>query len=442
MVNILLSLVLYPIVTRIYSTEDMAAFGIFSSVTVLIALFSTALYPSGLVIPKLKLDFYAMLKLSLGLGCIGVLFSMVAVFLLPDVFGWLFQWEILGMLIYLIPLGVALEILKDIARNWNIRNKDFANNAASSIVSGGSMRFLSIGYGKLIAASSVGLIFAQVLSNFFTILTLGIGGMIWKLKLVFRIDYSDVKRVAKKYDRYPTYLLPSNILNKYSTDLPIYLLTAYFAPAITGAFVLASQIIRIPINVIGSSVASVFLQKANELYHKNPKETRVFAKQTHYRILILGTLAFGFLYGFGDITFYFVFGQEWKLAGQFASILSIFCVFKLLSGPMAKVYRVTGKEQYSFYVSIVLSICRTIGIFIGVISGSYMLAIYYFVIGNVIGYIINMYLVFKSLQMESLKLVTISIMCVVIIFTLFHLLRFSLDHYLSFSNYFMPIGED
>lgn len=442
LVNVILSLVLYPIVTRIYSTEDMAAYGIFLSVTTLIALVSTALYPSGLVIPKLKIEFYAMLKLSLGLGCIGVLFSLVAVFLFQDVFGWFFQWHFLGMLIYFIPLGVALEILKDIAINWNIRNKDFTSNAASSVVNGGSMRILSIGYGKLIAASSAGLISAQILSNLFTISTLGVGGMIKKLKLVFRIDNKDVKRVAKKYDRYPSYLLPSNIFNKYTADLPIYLLTAYFAPAITGAFVLASQIIRIPINVIGSSVASVFLQKANELYHVNPEETRLFAKQTHYRILFLGTLAFGFLFGFGDITFYIIFGQEWKLAGQFASILSIFCVFKLLSGPMARVYRITGKEQYSLYVSISLAVCRTAGIFIGILSGSYMLAIYYFVAGNVIGYIINMYLVFKSLKMESIKLVAVSILCVALIFALFFILRFTLDHFLSFTNYFMPVEED
>jgi O-antigen/teichoic acid export membrane protein len=438
-VNVVLSLILYPIVTRIYSTEDMAVYGIFLSVTTLIALISTALYPSGLVIPKFKIEFYALLKLSFYLGGVGVLFSLAAVFLFSDIFGWLFQWEILGLLIYIIPLGVALEIVKDIAVNWNVRNKDFTKNALSSVVNGGSMRILSIGYGKLIAASSIGLVSAQVFSNFFTIATLGVGGMIEKLKLVFRIDNHEVKRIAKKYERYPTYLLPSNILNKYTADLPIYLITAYFAPTITGAFVLSSQIIRIPINVIGSSVASVFLQKANELFHNDPEETRLFAKNTHYKILFLGTLAFGFLYAFGDITFYIVFGQEWKLAGQFASILSIFCVFKLLSGPMARVYRITGKEQYSLYVSIVLAICRTIGIFIGVLSGSYILAIYYFVAGNVIGYIFNMYLVFDSLKMESLKLVSITIFYVVLAFSLFHLLRFSLDHFLSFTNYLMPI---
>jgi len=440
MVNVVLSLVLYPIVTRIYSNEDMAAYGIFISVTTLIALVSTALYPSGLVIPKFKFDFYALLKLSIYLGVGGILFSLVAVFIFPNFFGWIFQWEILGTLIYFIPLGVALEISKDIAINWNVRNKEFKNNATSSVVNGGSMRVLSIAYGKFISITSTGLVLSQLISNFLTILSLGVVEMFSKLKLLARIDNKQVREVAKSYERYPTFLLPSNILNKYTGDLPIYLITAYFAPAITGAFVLASQIIRIPINVIGSSVASVFLQKANELYHKDPVETRVFAEKTHYRILFLGTLAFGFLYGFGDIIFYIVFGENWKLAGDFASILSIFCVFKLLSGPMARVYRITGKEQYSLYVSVILAICRTVGIFVGVISGSYILAIYYFVIGNVVGYIINMYLVFESLKMESLKLVLTSCFYVGLVFMIFHGIRFILDYYFSVSLYLMLNG--
>jgi len=62
-VNILISFTLYPIITRLYNKEDFGNYGLIISVITILSLAGTALYPAGIVIPKFKKDYLALLKL-------------------------------------------------------------------------------------------------------------------------------------------------------------------------------------------------------------------------------------------------------------------------------------------------------------------------------------------------------------------------------------------
>jgi O-antigen/teichoic acid export membrane protein len=220
--------------------------------------------------------------------------------------------------------------------------------------------------------------------------------MISELKVLGRIKWPEVKAVGLKYNKYPKHLLPGNLVNRYTSDLPIYLLTAYFSPAMTGAFVLANSVMNIPLNVLGNSIASVFLQRANELYIDDKEKLKSFAITTNKKLVLAGVVTFGVLFGFGDVIFEIVFGDEWFLAGQMAMILSVYFIFKLAAGPMAKVFRVVGKEEYSLYASVVLGVCRSLGVVLGVLTDNPLNTIIYFSAGSILGYLFTYMLVFRS----------------------------------------------
>jgi len=431
--RVLISIGLYPIVTRIFTKEQFGGLGLYLAVVGIIALAGTSLYPSGLVIPKFKRDFYALVKLSISLAIIVVIVTSFTIFFFKDTFIYIFKLETLGNLIYLIPFGIALTCITDISLNWNVRNKDFKKNAFSGVASGGSLKIMNISHGLVFGPTLIGLIISNWISVIIAISTLGVKKMIIGLRVLRRVSLKETIVIGKTYKKYPLNLLPGNLLNKYTTDLPIYMLTAYFSPAITGAFVLADNIMKIPLNVIGNSLGLVFLQRANELYLTSPKSMSDFAYETNKKMLKVGVLSFGFLFGFGDLIFAIVFGKKWAIAGTFARILSTYFIFKLISGPMAKVFRVVGKEQYSLYVSCVLAVVRFVGIYLGVISNDYMLAITYFTIANIIGYLVTYVFLFKACNLPILQSFVETITIVIVSYGLFFLLRKGFDNIIDTS---------
>lgn len=421
--NVIISLLLYPIVTRIYSEEVIGQLGLFVAATSIISLAGTMYYPYGLVIPKFKKDFFALLKLCFGLAFISVVITCLVILFFPNFFLYVFKAHSLNQYLYLFPLGVALFSLKDIFINWNIRVKKFKNNALSNVAASSTLRISSITYGIGIFPSIIGLLVSQLLSYFIQIITLGISKIKLHYQILTKISRFEMKSIGLKHKKYPINILPANLINKYTSDLPIYLLTAYFSAATTGYFVLANSIMAIPVAVIGNSFAVVFLQKANELYLNDNSNLRDFTSKVYYKMLFLGILAFGVAFSFGDLLFSFVFGSNWEMAGKMAAILSIYFIFKLLSGPLAKIFIVVGKEQYALYTSSTLAILRTLGMFYGISTQSPLKAIGYFTLANIIGYLVVSFLVFKVCNIKPIWTIVQTIVSIAMGFTLFYLLR-------------------
>lgn len=426
-INVGTAIILFPIITRLFSKEDFGGFALYMAVVGLISLAGTALYPTGLVIPKFKREFLALLKLSFYLTLLTSVISLVLIILFDEIISKIFKLNHLGGLIYFIPLGVFLTSLHLIFTNWNIRKKHFVKNATSLVISGFSAKLLNIAYAIGLYPSTFGLIICQLISIIITIMSLGAFKMLREIKQLRLIKINQVIWVAKKFYKYPKHLLPANIINKYTSDLPIYMLTGYFSPGLTGAFFLANSILTIPLNVIGNSIASVFLQKANELYLVNPESMAMFAYRTYKNMLYIGALAFGFIFGFGEILFSYVFGKEWIIAGKIAEILSIYYIFKLISGPLAKVYRVVGKEEYSLQVSIYLALFRVLGVVVGVLSGDPIMLIVYFTIGNLAGYFINTIMIFKAINLPVFRPICETLIIILITYLVFYGLNLNIE---------------
>ncbi|MDA9773326.1 oligosaccharide flippase family protein [Saprospiraceae bacterium] len=429
--NVIVSLGLYPIVTRLFTKEDFGLFGIYGAIVSTLLMMATWLYPSAFVIPKLKREFYALLKLALYLTLIAIFISLLLIFFGRSFLDFFFRSESLGNLIYLIPVGILLSSFLDIFTNWNVRNKLFKSNAVASIGSAVTMKSSNILFGAIMGSSAIGLIVSQFISTVTNIYLLGFRKLAPKILIISRISKAEVFSIAKKYKKYPLNLLPGNLVNKYTSDLPIYLLTAYFNPAITGAFVLANQMMKVPLNVIGRSISSVFIQKSNELYLIDPESISTFTLKINKKMLIIASLAFGFLFGFGDVAFGFVFGKQWLDAGKIATILSLYYVLQSVSAPLSGIFRVTGNERYALYVSILLAILRTLGMYLGVMSGNVFTAILYFTIGNMVGYFVTMILIFISINISIFKSGLQTLLIVGVVFLAFYLLREFVDEFVD-----------
>ena len=427
LLNVIISLGLYPVVTRLYSKEQFGVLGLFLSVTGIMSLLGTCLYPSAFVIPKFKRTFYSLLKLTILLSLVFLILVIFLLFTFEDFLVKIFELESIKYLFPLIPLFVLLSFVRDISVNWNVRNRDFKKNALSNIFGSFSQKGSNILYALALPPSALGLIISSFVSLVVTISLLGIKKMKKNLPVIWRIDNGEVYDVFLTFKKYPLSILPGNLINRITSDLPIYLFTIYFSPAATGAYVLANTILNVPISVISGSVSSVYLQNANSLYHTDRKKFLSFTDSINVKLVIVGSICFGFLFSYADIIFPLIFGSEWAIAGRMGAILSLYLIFKLVSSPITRVFRIVKKEEYSLYVSIVLAISRIIGMTLGVLTNDLFDAVLLFSIANIIGYMVTYAFAFKAIEKPIFSSLLKSGSIVTAIFTAFYCTRYILN---------------
>lgn len=428
-VNIGISFFLTPIVTRIYSKEEFGVFYIYASVVAIGTLIINGMYPHAFVVPKKKEHFLALLKFCLISSVIGSVAFFLFLLLAGDWFFSLLGENQLSTLWYLIPLGLFMSVLNVIFINWNVRNKEFKKNASSQVAKSVSKRGGEILYGSTIGGVFPGLVIADIVSKAIGTVFLGARNMIGEVKSLKNISNKDVNERLKEFKKYPTYIMGSNFINKFTGDIPLYLLAASFGEGAVGAFGFATQMMNIPFTVIGNSIAPVYFQRANELHLNNPEKLKEFTLSSYNKMLSMGCLAFGLIFGFGDIIFKFVFSDEWELAGQMAMLLSIYFVFKLISSPFARIFRVLRVEEKALSVNIVLAVSRVLGIAIGIYTGNLLYAIGCFSGGSLIGYAFNNFQVFNALNIRTSLIVYKTVIVVVPIFGFFYLLRFAIGYF-------------
>lgn len=421
--NVFVALFFSPILTRLYSQEEFGTYYIYLSIVSISSLVITGMYPHALVVPKFRREFLSLLKLCFGLVFIGFLLTTLVL-----VVGRLSILPLIGAndlvdIWYLIPIGLLLTSINTIFNNWNVRRKEFKRNALSNVFGSLSNKSFQLGYSTLNSSSFLGLVYSDIISNSIRIIILSVNNMYRDFFLILRISLKEVKHVAKEFIKYPSFLMASNFVNRFSSDIPLYIISSFYGAGAVGAFGFANQMLNIPFNVIGNSIAPVYFQRANELLIQNPEELKRLTLDSYNKMLWLGCLAFGFLSAFGDIIFSLVFSNDWKLSGQIAMILSVYFVFKLISSPFARIFRVVRKEELTLKVNMLIALLRGVCILIGVYFNNILILCAFYSLGNLIGYAYNNIKVFEVLRIPVSIILKRTSIIVSIIFTSMFSLR-------------------
>jgi O-antigen/teichoic acid export membrane protein len=423
MISTLVALGTMPIISRIFDKDDFGVYAVFVSVTSLVGMFATAFYPTAFVIPKFKVDFLKLLKASIFGMLITTTVVCIAILLFKETFVRSFNLGNIQTYIWLLPIGIIFSESFKIIQNWNVRNAKFNKNASSNVSMKLSERVLNIFTGTVYAPSPGSLIYSYLVSLSVGISFLYQKRMFTEFKAALQLPLKQVFHTCREYIKYPLFVMPANFINKFTSDLPLYFLALYFSASITGGFSFALTLLNVPFKIIGNSLASVFYHKAAQIHLENPSTLSEFTINLHLKMLIVGSIVFGVIFAFGEFLFSFVFGTEWALAGKFASLLSIYYIYRVISSPLSKIFSITRNEQYTLWINITLAVSRTISIYFGVLTEDPLTAVLYFSVGNLIGYFITNLLVFYILKANLVKIVLTDIAIILCSFAFFYYLN-------------------
>lgn len=332
-----------PIVYRIYLPTDYGTLGLYFAISGILSAFSTLQFQETIIICK---DDYEAKSLVWFNRLVNFIISFF-VFIFIYFFGVLIadfnnNTEIIKWL-WLMPLTIFITGQTQILRAWCNRRKYFKIMSTITILSSLITPLISIGTGLFIKGPS-GLFFGLLSGQALSLIILTINVKRNDDINISYFKYSQVIYYFKKYINFPKISLATDLVGRATNNLPVFILSSQYSPAIVGAYTLCSRMLGIPISVIGSSLSEVFKQKVTEIYHSRG-EFSFFFKKTLKTLVLISFIPLILCLLFAPKLFSLVFSDKWTESGMIAQILVFYFVVKFIVGPLSYTIIIRNKLQ-------------------------------------------------------------------------------------------------
>lgn len=331
-----------PMLTRLYSPKDFGLAALFFSVTSILGVIANGRYELAIVLPVededainiTALAILIALSLSILLLFIVIVFNHQIVVLLKcqEIAPWL----------YFAPLVVFLTGLFNALNYFHVRIKSFKKIATANVYRSIVSATVQLGLGFL-KAGATGLISGQIMSSITGNSTLGYE-LLKNKKLLSKINKTDIKRLAKRYIDFPKFSTWSALANTLSYNLTNIFISTVFSASTLGLYSMGNTAIGMPSSLVGNAVGQVFFEKANEERNKTGRAVHTF-NSTFRGLLLIAVPTFVILYFVVEDLFAFVFGEQWRLAGQYAKIMLPLFFIRFVTSPISNTNNIFEKQK-------------------------------------------------------------------------------------------------
>jgi lipopolysaccharide exporter len=369
-----------PILTRIYSPEDFGVLALFIAISAIFSTIANGKYDLAIMLPEKDEDAVNILALGFIINSIVSLTLLVIILLYGEHITLLLNDKEIGHWIYLTPISVFLLGIWDMLSYFNNRKKQYKILSNVTIIRSILLASfqLIIGFFQSGPAGLIGgSLFSQALANLSLIRRLASDKVLFS-----HITAAKIITLAKRYSHFPKFTMWSGLLNIASLQIPVILLGLFFSATIVGLFSLSHRVISIPMSVMGSSVSQVFYQRSVEIKN-NKKELENLTVKTYKKLIQVGVAPFSIILVFGDLIFAFVFGSEWRIAGEYAQILSLWILLVFITSPLATLMLTLEKQKEVLYFNVSIFISRILSIAYGgfILKDAYQTILIFSVVG-------------------------------------------------------------
>jgi O-antigen/teichoic acid export membrane protein len=367
-----IALIVYPIVTRIYSPGVFGEVTLLLSIVAILSIIPTGKYELAIILPKSEKKAFSLFQLCIILNILFFLVLLVVFSLWKSEIASFFNQEELSSILLFVPFLVLTAGVWHPLNFYLLRKKKYYNisfyNISQSVVNSGLKCFLGI---KGFFQS--GLLWAALLGPL-----IGIFCSLFKSRLnfkrIFKIDKAQFIHVAKIYSNFPKFELPHELLNTFAGNLPILLLAVYFGKDEIGLFSLALTMGFRPVNLFSNSVYQVLYRNMSERLHNKEKmmvEFRTFCKTCCFTILPFFIL---FLF-ISEWAFGLLFGSEWGEAGFYLKVMLPWLFMVVLVASLSFVPDLFFKQKTAMYIEIIYVFVRVAALLAGIYFNSFRLAV-------------------------------------------------------------------
>lgn len=338
------SYLLTPIITSLYTPEEAGQLGLFLRIVAVCSALATLRYEYALPIVQNESHAYRLYRL---INRIVIVFSAIAfLLLLIPVFT---DGDSDTYIYYaLMPMAIGLTARFNLQTNWSIRLKAIKkiglsrmSNAIGSSVAKIGFAYLNCGYLGLIYGTIVGLFLANL--SFF-----GLNKQFASIKQ--KIGPRNYL-IAKGQKDFPFINLPHALMD-FGRDLLIGILFFYyFSGAEYGLYDLSYRMLRLPLILAGVSLSQVFFQRISEMIREH-QDIRPLITKSMKVLVLISLVPFSIIVLFGPDIFSFVFGENWRVAGEYAQVMTPWFAMNFVISPISSIPMVIGRQKEFFKLAI------------------------------------------------------------------------------------------
>jgi hypothetical protein len=372
-------------VMSLYDAGAIGDYGIFFSISLILALVATGRYEMVIPIAGDERTASALVPLAGGLGvCTAVLTTIVLAVWTPP---WLAE---LGWAIWLLPIQVVLGSWANTLRLWLSCRSRFDRIAFAEIARAATMIGLQWGLASQFDNGPVGLVvgFTGGWAVYVGVTGCGSGALAsWQ-------GWGDSRRAAVMYS-HNLFLLLSQSINACSAYAPIFFFRGVFSEAAAGFFFITLTFLYKPLAFLGQSVQQVFFPVAARQVAQGGQCGRLFNQ-------VVGGLLLAGICIFLPITVLAPWLLEWVStivdddpgkwsgAGAMITVLAPFCIVKLLSSVVVGMWIISGRQAWDVAWQAIFLVAVLGGLSVGWSSGDPMASVWGYAITTTIAFAINL----------------------------------------------------
>ena len=330
----LLGLLMTPVVTRLYSPEDIGVAGLVLVWVSLASTLTSLKYELAVVAETSQVDSLYLLKVCLWIAFpLSVLCTLGGtVFIFTESFGYgelpLISTLLIFVLIYLTTQNNTLKY-------WFIRNETYGPISQQVLI----LNFSRAGFWVALGVWKAhwwSYLLSEAFARGLSLYPVCRGRVIEVLKTSTR-SLRDSLSLLKKHKNFPLMTVPSSFLDNLALSLPTPFIAHHFGVEATGFYVLVHRMVLGTSSILGGVVADTFHGRMAKYSRENPSHSFTFFKRTSALLAALGVGPVVLLILWGPELFALVFGKNWYKAGEMAQIVAPWAFFQLVVSPVSRI---------------------------------------------------------------------------------------------------------
>ncbi len=396
----LLTIGVSPILTRIYTPEDLSVFSLFVAIISTLGVIANWKYEWAILLPKKEADAVNILALStiIAIGMSSV--SLIIVALYRQSIANLLNSPELALWLWGVPICLLSTGLYQPMNYWLTRQKRFKQLAITGISRSLVITSSQLSLGFLAKVNVAGVLIGWITGQLFASAILIV--YVWRnfCNLIKQlVKLTSILEQFTKYRRFPLYESWASLFNLLSGNLPYFLLSIWFSTSTVGHFGLVYRVISLPTTMIGASVSQIFFQRVSQaVANEEYDDVHKLMIQTRNRLFSLGFIPFLILMLSGPTIFAFVFGEVWYEAGIYASILAPYILLDYSISPVTWVLEILEKQDIALVLQFVFFLFTLISFSVGALVDSVMIAFIMFTSLGILKLIIHYGLCVKFIE--------------------------------------------
>ena len=391
-----------PIITRLYGPEAFGLLAIFTSITSIAGVIVCLRYELAIMLPKTDEEAANVFGLCIFIIFATSILSVPVLALFHQSIEIMLKSSPLGEYIWLVPPSIFLGGIFLALNYWNTRTRQFHRLAVTQVTRSISSTGAQLGFGFYGFATGGVLIGASVLGQMVSTFVLGVQ-IVRDHGDFFRqsITAKRIITVLKRYSNFPKYDIWSALLNTGATMLPVFILTAYFSPAIVGYYALGLMVLQFPLSFVEGAIAQVFFQKAAEAKNIGQEKLKEIVGLTIRPLIFVAFMLVLLFVLIGPEIFGVIFGAQWEESGNYVRFLSLWIGICFVSSPISTLFSIFQKQQFTLIFNAIQLITRVGAMMAGAMMGNALIAIILF---SLVGFITNTAAYFYLLHLSGISI--------------------------------------